>query len=81
MAALDSPHVPAAGKLLSPETRRVGHIAQWQFLQIQDFVTMQVRERNLCCANQPQVVLSIAIYVVCKLGKLARTPHALLFDD
>ncbi len=78
MHALESARIAPCRRTLATEAGRVSDILQWQLIRIQNFVTMQIGDRHLCCRHEKQIVFRIVIHRVAELRQMRRTERRFL---
>ncbi len=64
MAALDASRVPPGRHLFPAEAGRVGHVVEGQRAWGQDLVAVEVGQRDLGRADEPDVVLHVVVDVI-----------------
>src|SRR3954464_12584700 len=66
---------------LPAKTRRKGHVGGRQILQLENFLPMNICNRDLRRGNQKQVVGRRRVYLLRKLGELARAGQGCPVDQ
>ncbi len=68
--ALDTAHIPTSGDLLTPETRRIGHVVDRKLRFLQNLVPVHIRHRHLGGGYEPLVFLCVAEKMLGKLWQV-----------